>query len=72
MRKHLLMMQKHAVDRYNWTDIPESIHVSSNAVDQSNSAIDALNSIPRYISSTINSNFFSNEHAQRRTYRRVC
>ncbi|MCG9794362.1 hypothetical protein LHK59_01000 [Staphylococcus argenteus] len=58
---------KFAVDRYNWTDIPEkSIHVSSNAVEQSNSAIDALNSIPRFISSTINvvRNFFSNEHAQ--------
>ncbi|NEF22923.1 phage tail tape measure protein [Staphylococcus aureus] len=58
---------KHAVDRYNWTDIPEkSIHVSSNAVEQSNSAIGALNSIPRFIRSTINvvRNFFNNEHAQ--------
>ena len=42
------------------------INVSSNAERQAYSAIDALNSIPRFVQSTINvvRNFFSNEHAE--------
>lgn len=56
-----------AILRYNWTGVPQKdIRVVSNAVDQSNAAINALNSIPRFIQSTINvvRNFFSNEHAE--------
>ena len=58
---------RNAVQRYNYTGIPtKRINVSSNAERQAYSAIDALNSIPRFVQSTINvvRNFFSNEHAE--------
>ena len=58
---------RNAVQRYNYTGIPtKRINVSSNAERQAYSAIDALNSIPRFVQSTINvvRNFYSNEHAE--------